>query len=156
MGNSIKQLMSFLRQARECQKKVALCHGCFDGLHEGHLLLLKKAKEAADVVVIGIEDDEYVKRTKGGDRPFHLLNERIRDILETSLVDFVFVIPSDNGSKIYKEIYKKIKPDFLVTGDDEIINLKQRDAAEENIAVIISLTTTHSSTALKGKKYKKH
>lgn len=153
MGNSIEQLMSFLRQVRECRKKVALCHGCFDGLHEGHLLLLKKARETADVVVIGIEGDEYVKKAKGNDRPFYSLDERIEDILETSLADFVFVIPFDDGSKIYKEIYKKIRPDFLVTGDDEIISWKQRDAVEENIEVIISPRSYHSSTALNGEKY---
>lgn len=152
MGSDIQKLQKILEKTRQRGKKAVLCHGCFDGLHEGHLRLFQKARELADLVVVGIEGDRYIKQAKGKGKPFCQLRDRIDAVIKTGLVDHVFVIPS-GSAKVYKEIYRDLRPDFLVTAIDELTEKKERDAIEVNMAFITIEKTEHSLRSC-GKKYK--
>jgi len=153
MGDEIKKLKKTLEKLRQPGEKVALCHGCFDGLRGGHLRLFQKARELADIVVVGIEGDKYIKQAKGKGKPFCQLHDRIDAVRKTGLVDHVFVIPPGNA-KVYKEIYRDLRLDFLVTAIDELTEKKERDAAEANMTFITIEKTEHSLRSC-GKNYKK-
>ena len=102
-------------------KKVVLITGCFDILHQGHLKLFQFAKEHADILVVGLERDETIKRSKGDLRPVNNFEKRIKKLQNLDLVDFVFPIDfivrfgEENVAEKYIPILKKIKPDCLVT-----------------------------------------
>ena len=130
-----EQLGDKISHLRNNGKRIAFCHGCFDGLHDGHLNLFKKGKEISDILLIGIESDEYIKENKGGSKPKYPAKERIRNITATNLVDFVFLIPYSDNS-IYQRLYQTIRPHFLITATDEILSKKRRDAEKFNIQVI--------------------
>jgi len=136
MKYNIRKLQGILQKTRKSGKKIALCHGCFDGLHDGHIKLFQKAKNKADMVIVGIENDEYVRTIKGSNRPFYGLCDRIEAVVKTGLVDYVFVIPKGN-SRIYKKLYLDLKPDCLVTAVDEIFRKKKKDAMSANIKLIL-------------------
>ena len=55
--------------AKKNSKKVVLVTGVFDILHKGHLKFLENARECGDVLIVGINDDEYVRKSKGNSRP---------------------------------------------------------------------------------------
>lgn len=46
--------------------KIGLICGCFDLFHIGHLNILEKCKQNCDYLIVGVCDDEYVKKYKGG------------------------------------------------------------------------------------------
>ena len=48
--------------------KVVLVTGGFDPLHSGHIDYFREAKKLGDVLVVGINSDEWLTRKKG--RPF--------------------------------------------------------------------------------------
>jgi D-beta-D-heptose 7-phosphate kinase/D-beta-D-heptose 1-phosphate adenosyltransferase len=136
----IKSVQEAIRQAELYQrkgKKIVLCHGCFDILHDGHLKLFRKAGKVGNAVFVWVESDEYVRKNKGEGRPRYFLKERAKNVLETGLVDFVFSAPYNDDMSIYKQIYKQIRPNFLVTGDDEILELKKRDVEEIGIKIMV-------------------
>lgn len=135
MKYSVEELRGILLNTKKTKEKVALCHGCFDGLHEGHLKLFEKAREVADIVVVGVENDNYIRRAKKWGGPFYKLLDRIMAITKTGLVNYVFVVPSGN-CRIYKKLYMDLKPDYLVTATDEIYQKKKKDALEVGIQVI--------------------
>lgn len=143
MKYSVEELREILLNTRKTKEKVALCHGCFDGLHKGHFRLLEKAKEVADIVIVGVESDNYIRRAKGNKRPFYGLQDRIVAITKTGLVDYVFVVPPGN-CRIYKKLYMDLKPDYLVTATDEFCRKKKKDAVEAEIQVITDEKTHHS------------
>lgn len=143
MKYSIKELGKILAKAKEKKEKVALCHGCFDGLHEGHLELFKKAREIADIVVVGIESDDYIRRAKSDRKPFYGLQDRVEAVAKTGLADYIFVIPLGN-CRIYKKIYMDLKSDYLVTAADEVYRKKEKDAIEVKIRIVIVEKTHHS------------
>ena len=89
-----------------------IANGCFDILHEGHLQLLKEAKNLGRLIIL-LNSDESVTALKGTGRPFN--NEEIRkqNLINTGFVDEVIFFDDENDLLSY---IKTIKPDFLVKG----------------------------------------
>ncbi len=136
MEIQVKELNKFSKGLKNNNKVIVLCHGSFDILHDGHLNLFKKAKKSGDVLFVGIETDEYVKDKKGKNRPVNNLTIRISNLSKIDSIDYLYIIPFDKTHKIYKKIYKNLKPDILVTAKDELFKLKETGAIAENIKVI--------------------
>jgi D-beta-D-heptose 7-phosphate kinase/D-beta-D-heptose 1-phosphate adenosyltransferase len=95
-------------------KRIVFTNGCYDLLHSGHLMLLRKAAEEGDVLVVGINSDASVGRLKGPGRP--VVRERDRAELVRALqgVDAVTLFDEDTPL----ELIKRIEPDVLVKGGD--------------------------------------
>jgi D-beta-D-heptose 7-phosphate kinase/D-beta-D-heptose 1-phosphate adenosyltransferase len=60
--------------------KVVLVTGGFDPLHSGHVSYFNAAKRLGDILVVGLNSDEWLTRKKG--RPFMNLDERMRIVSE--------------------------------------------------------------------------
>lgn len=99
---------------RFLSKKIVFTNGCFDILHLGHIDYLSKAKDLGDILLIGLNTDDSVKRLKGDNRP--IKNQQERAILLASLqfVDGIILFDEDTPYKLIQ----KIKPDILVKGSD--------------------------------------
>mgnify|MGYP001322192991 FL=1 len=67
--------------------KVVLVTGGFDPLHSGHLDYFREAKKLGDVLVVGLNSDEWLTRKKG--RPFMPFKERLAIIEALEMVDDV-------------------------------------------------------------------
>ena len=64
-------------------KKYIYTYGVFDLLHPGHIILLNRAKDLGDYLIVGIVSDRAVKKLKGDDRP--ILSQKDRAILVSNL-----------------------------------------------------------------------
>ena len=67
---TLDELKRIVADAKRQGKKVAFANGCFDLLHVGHTRYLKGAKEAADLLIVGINSDRAVRELKGDSRPY--------------------------------------------------------------------------------------
>lgn len=99
---------------RERKERVVFTNGCFDILHVGHVRYLQRARELGEVLVIGLNSDESVKRLKGRSRPILPLDERRELLLALRAVDYVCVFAEDTPF----EIIAQVRPDVLVKGGD--------------------------------------
>lgn len=70
-------------------------NGCFDLLHPGHIQFLAQARALGDVLVVGINDDDAVRRLKGPARPFVPLPGRITMLTALRSVDHVVILAGD-------------------------------------------------------------
>jgi D-beta-D-heptose 7-phosphate kinase/D-beta-D-heptose 1-phosphate adenosyltransferase len=120
-GNSIQQkrhsLNSLLQQVarwRLLGKTLAFTNGCFDILHAGHIASLTEAAQHGDVLIVGVNADDSVKKLKGPHRPVN--DEQSRSLLIASLVmvDAVVIFSEDTP----RELIVAIRPDALVKGSD--------------------------------------
>lgn len=59
-------------------KKIVFTNGCFDILHSGHVSYLERAAALGDVLIVGVNTDESIKRLKGTERPINSLNDRVQ------------------------------------------------------------------------------
>jgi D-beta-D-heptose 7-phosphate kinase/D-beta-D-heptose 1-phosphate adenosyltransferase len=123
------------------KNKIVFTNGCFDVLHIGHLSYLEEAKKLGDILILGLNSDNSIKRLKGDKRPINNLNDRITFLNKLDFIDFI--IPFDEDTPI--DIIKLIKPDVLVKGGDYTIDsIVGREFAKETI--ILPFVDGKSST----------
>ena len=75
--------------------KVILISGGFDPVHKGHIECINNAKELAEEVWIGLNNDEWLRRKKG--RSFMNQDERAFVMSNLKNVDWVYIMnPKDH------------------------------------------------------------
>lgn len=123
--------------------------GVFDVLNLGHLNILTQAKMLGDKLIIGIQSDESVKKSKGS-YPILNIDERISQITAFPFVTDIVVY--DNVDQ--RELWDEIRPDIIVQGDDYIHSGDRLEALkyikDHNIRlVLLPRTKGISSTEIK-------
>lgn len=108
-----KDLEGFLRDDKN-NKRIIFTNGCFDILHPGHVSYLNTAKSLGDILIVGINSDESIKRIKGENRPINTLYDRIEVLAGLNSVDYI--IPFEENTPI--SLIQKIKPSIYVKGGD--------------------------------------
>jgi len=93
---------------------VAFTNGIFDLLHVGHVELLRKAREQADNLVVGLNTDASTRRLKGPLRPLFPEQDRARVLAALAAVDVVVLFDEDTP----EALVRRLAPDVLVKGAD--------------------------------------
>ncbi len=101
-------------ELRRRGRKIAFANGHFDLLHVGHLRYLRAAREQADVLIVGLNDDLSVARLKGAGRPLVPATERAELLAALEPVDFVTVFGGDSPARILTTL----QPDVHCKGTD--------------------------------------
>ena len=109
----LKTLIEVLKQLKKEGKRVVFTNGCFDIIHAGHVSYLREARSLGDVLVVGVNSDESVKRLKPK-RPIVPCAERVEVLSALEMVDYVIVFEEDTPY----ELIKALQPDVLVKGGD--------------------------------------
>lgn len=93
-------------------KIVVWTNGCFDLFHPGHVRSLQAAKRLGDVLIVGLNSDDSVRRLKGAGRPVLSELERAEVVCALNCVDHVVVFPElrPNAALL------RIKPDVHCKG----------------------------------------
>lgn len=112
--NKASEALNLLESWKQQEQKVVFTNGCFDILHQGHVVYLAKAAELGTKLVIGLNTDASVKRLKGNNRPVNSENERALLLAALAFVDMVVLFAEDTPY----ELIKAIQPDILVKGAD--------------------------------------
>jgi rfaE bifunctional protein nucleotidyltransferase chain/domain len=105
------KLAEIVDALRTIGASIVLTQGTFDFIHIGHFLYLEKARNLGDVLIVGIDSDEKVRKRKGPDRPIVNEKERVEMLTHVRHVDLVTI----KGDSLPKwSLIKLIKPDVLV------------------------------------------
>jgi D-beta-D-heptose 7-phosphate kinase/D-beta-D-heptose 1-phosphate adenosyltransferase len=112
------QLAPVLQNLKNQGKKVVFTNGVFDLLHLGHVTYLQAARAQGDLLVVGLNSDESVRRIKGPLKPLLPLAERAEMLLALKCVDFVTFFEEENPYNVIKIL----RPDVLVKGGDWAID----------------------------------
>lgn len=128
-------------------KRIVFTNGCFDLLHPGHIAYLDAARALGDVLIIGLNDDDSIRRLKGQKRPINPLVDRACMLAALKSVDLVVPFSEDTPLNLIKAL----QPDVLVKGGDyspeTIVGAKE---VRENggKVVVVPFIDGHSTTAL--------
>ena len=71
-----RALKKFVEAARAAGQKIVFTNGCFDILHAGHVSVLEFSRAKGDVLVVGVNSDDSVRRLKGPTRPVNTQGDR--------------------------------------------------------------------------------
>ena len=142
-----KKILEHVTSIRKTNKKIVFTNGCFDLLHKGHRDLIKQSFSFGDILIVGLNSDESVKRLKGEDRPIQNEVERKNALLNTRYVNEVYIFDDDTPL----ELINLIKPDILVKGGDyapnEIVGYEEVTSLGGEIK-IVPLTPGFSTTSI--------
>ncbi|MEO6907362.1 MAG: D-glycero-beta-D-manno-heptose 1-phosphate adenylyltransferase [Abditibacteriaceae bacterium] len=144
-------ITEFCSDQRAGGKTLVFTNGCFDLLHVGHVDLLERAKALGDVLIVGLNSDESVRRLKGDSRPINNVQARAKVLLALRAVDAVVVFEEDTPI----EILEIVRPNIHVKGGDYVAdNLPEAETVRRyggGIA-ILPLVEGFSSTGLLAKR----
>ncbi|RNC82300.1 MAG: D-glycero-beta-D-manno-heptose 1-phosphate adenylyltransferase [Phycisphaera sp.] len=99
---------------RKTGGKVIFTNGCFDIIHAGHISMLERSAEHGAMLIVGLNDDDSIRRLKGEGRPVNSLEDRARVLGAVGCVDAVVPFSEDTPIRLIEEI----KPDVLIKGAD--------------------------------------
>lgn len=108
----LSELLEILYSNKE--KKIVFTNGCFDILHNGHLVYLKEASKLGDIFIVGVNSDNSIRRIKGSLRPIMSEVDRMSMLAALEFVDYVIRFDEDTPLNLIKAI----QPDVLVKGGD--------------------------------------
>jgi rfaE bifunctional protein nucleotidyltransferase chain/domain len=111
---TLEEVTERVAEARRAGKTVALANGCFDVLHVGHVRYLQGARAEADVLVVGVNADESVRRLKGEGRPVQPAGDRALLVAALGSVDHVVVFAEDDVGRLLLAL----RPDVHCKGTD--------------------------------------
>jgi cytidyltransferase-like protein len=89
---------------------VGLTSGCWDLTHYYHLRYWERCKRYCDILIVGVDDDQLVKKVKGNARPIYHEYHRLRLVEHSRYVDAVFFMHTIEDFEIMAEI---VKPHFI-------------------------------------------
>lgn len=109
-----QELWQSLTTAKARGQAVVFTNGCFDILHAGHVRYLIEAKKLGDVLVVGLNSDESVRKLKGEGRPVNSAADRAEVLAGLRSVDHVIVFAEATA----EELVGQLQPDIYVKGGD--------------------------------------
>ena len=131
------QALKELKTWREKNKKIVFTNGCFDIIHPGHIDYLSQARDLGDILVVGLNTDQSVKRlNKGSNRPIN--DERTRAYVLAGLASVDLIVFFDEQTPY--NLIKLLQPNVLVKGKDyEVEKIIGFDILKENGGEVITI-----------------
>lgn len=130
------------------QGALVFTNGVFDLLHPGHIDVLTGARAQGDLLVVGVNSDDSVRRLgKGPARPVRSEAERAYVLAGLAAVDVVVVFDEDTPL----ELVRALQPDVIVKGGDyapDTVVGAEVVRARGGRVVIIPLTAGQSTTSI--------
>ncbi len=131
------QALKELKAWREKNKKIVFTNGCFDIIHPGHIDYLSQARDLGDILVLGLNTDQSVRRlNKGSNRPIN--DERTRAYVLAGLASVDLIVFFDEETPY--NLIKLLQPNVLVKGKDyEVEKIIGFDILKENGGEVITI-----------------
>jgi D-beta-D-heptose 7-phosphate kinase/D-beta-D-heptose 1-phosphate adenosyltransferase len=109
------EAVRLVAEQRAAGRRVVFTNGVFDLLHPGHVRYLTEARSHGDLLIVGVNSDQSVRRLeKGPGRPLNPEAERAEVLAALGVVDAVVVFDEDTPH----DIVFALQPGVLVKGAD--------------------------------------
>ncbi len=144
---SREELSARIDAHRKAGRRIVFANGAFDLLHAGHVRYLQGAREEGDVLVVAVNSDASVRRTKGAGRPIVPENERTEIVAALRSVDAVILFDEDSPA----DLIAALRPEVHAKGTDytpETVPERQVVAAYGGRTVVVGDPKDHATTAL--------
>ena len=127
-----EELRGIVEGLKKDGKRICFTNGCFDIVHQGHVVYLEEARRHGDCLIVGVNTDASVREIKGENKPVIPLEGRITVLAALEVVDYVVPFAEPDPS----ELISVIRPHVLVKGGDwEADEVIGRELVEETIVV---------------------
>jgi D-beta-D-heptose 7-phosphate kinase/D-beta-D-heptose 1-phosphate adenosyltransferase len=131
-------------------KKIIVVSGGFDPIHSGHIKLINNAKELGDILVVGINSDNWLIRKKG--KFFMPWQERKTIVSNLKAVDYVIEFNDDDGSalhllKLVRQTWQNDRIIFANGGDRNETNNNEVSFQDDNFEFAFGIGGSYKSNS---------
>lgn len=106
--------------------KIGFLCGFFDILHDGHIDVLRKAKDYCDFLIVAVGTDEFMRTRKGREAVLSY-DQRVEIVSAIRYVDQV--VPEPNLDKV--AAFRKYHFDVMIAGSDHEFELTYIETVKE-------------------------
>jgi rfaE bifunctional protein nucleotidyltransferase chain/domain len=141
------ELQREAERLRRVGKTIVFANGAFDVIHVGHIRYLQGAKAEGDVLVVGVNSDQSIRKYKDPHRPLQPLTERMQIVAAFGCVDIVtcFDEPTcDAMLELIRPVVHAKGPDYTPESLPEYATLQRLGIRLANVGG----PKNHSSTEL--------
>lgn len=154
-------LDAFLEKRQRAGQTLTLVTGVFDVLHQEHRNFLIKAKQTADVLLVGLESDARVHTMKGDGRPVNTALARQQNLAAWGLADCIFILPEQfSRPEDHRRLIAKIRPNFMAVSSHSAFQREKASIlAEFNAKLLVvhdfnpAFSSTKSISQQKGRSW---
>ena len=116
--------------------KIVLATGGFDPVHSGHIAYFKAARTLGDMLIVGLNSDEWLERKKG--RAFMPWHERLCVINNLAMVDEVYTFNDEDDTAAHfiqqaRAHYPDARLIFANGGDRTANNIPEMQVSDNNL-----------------------
>jgi cytidyltransferase-like protein len=122
--------------------KIVIATGGFDPIHSGHIKYLSAAAELGDLLMVGVNSDEWLRRKKG--KEFLSFYERTFIVKSLKPVYMAFGFDDTDGSA--KDAIRHVRsyyPDSTIVfangGDRTKTNIPEMDIIDDNLEFVFGV-----------------
>ncbi len=121
-----KKLIDIIKILRKEGLRIGYTGGVWDQIHDGHIKYIRKAKSLCDILVVGVDDDEFTKQRKPDqkNRPIDTLEVRFITLSEMRSIN---ILTPRTVNEPMEQLIMDILPDVAV------FSKSTKDADEEEI-----------------------
>lgn len=149
---SLSELYKFIEKLHRQGKRVVLATGVFDLFHSQHQKFLEAASKRGDILLVGLETDERIKRLKGRQRPVWNLARRLEALARLKEVAFVFPLPEKFDTQSdYNKFMSLVRPDILAISSHTPFQKNKKELTEKyggKMKVVLKYNSKISTTKI--------
>ena len=148
---SLKNVNELAIQLHQQHKRIVLAGGCFDLLHIGHIVFLESAKKYGDMLILLVESDETITKSKGPKRPINTQHDRAKILSAIEVVDYVILLDPQMSNNAYDDLVFSLKPVIIATTEGDMNRKHKERQAQKVQAKVVDVTmpiTDKSTTKL--------
>lgn len=130
--------------------KIVVITGGFDPIHSGHIDYISAAKNLGNILIVGVNSDEWLVRKKG--RSFMPFEDRIAII--GALQDVDYAIPFDDRDGTAKDAIRwarKVYPEHTIVfangGDRTETNIPEMDLVDDKLSFVFGVGGTDKANS---------
>lgn len=124
---------------------VGLTSGCFDLFHSLHLTYLQKCRRMCDVLIVGVDSDDWIRERKGVGRPIIPEHQRVMLVNALECVNVAFIMGSLQDWEIACEWFS---PNKLFKNSDFRPEDVVRFSKEQEVVIIPDVLQFESTTQI--------
>lgn len=133
--NDFSKLTELREGCRILDLTVGLTQGSMDLKHVGHDRFIMAASDHCDVLIVGIDSDEKIKKKKGPSRPVVSQDERLEQVC---YIRGVNIVTLKNEGDEHLALLKAVRPDVLIISTatkngEEVPEYSEEELAERKI-----------------------
>jgi D-beta-D-heptose 7-phosphate kinase/D-beta-D-heptose 1-phosphate adenosyltransferase len=114
---TLDELKIISEEIQKNDKTLVFTNGVFDILHRGHVEYLENAATLGDILIVGLNSDNSVRKIRGEPRPLVPQEDRAAILAALESVDFVTIFEDETPNRLLNIL----KPNVLVKGGDYTI-----------------------------------